>query len=966
MAKLYSLTSIILLAFCFNSIAQQSTIRKDKIVPVTKPIGAEMHIPVRDINPTVAAPASSSATPLFTVIGYTTYDLQTNKSATNSLYNNGNNIGGAWTFSSDPGGNYPDRGTAVNHSGTNGTTWQAQPGVRIEANRTGWGNIDMLGTGECFLAHKGNDSLQFYYRPTQGTGSWVGSGVPYSLVAPVWPRMKTGGANGQSVHVIACSQALPPLVNGMLSPMMYYRSLDGGVTWDQSDVFLPGVDSTHYYEMAADAYAIDVKGDIVAIVHAGLTNDFILWKSFDNGSTWLRTVIKNFPVAAYNQNTMNTDLNLDGAGDTVETTDGSVEVLIDNNGMVHCWVGRMFVLQDPGSSLGYLPTSDGLFYWNEQFPLANPVVLVSALTSGGLQNIGPNIPTYNTSLCSMPTAGIDNTSNIYLAYSAIVEGTINGAGLQSYRNVYCIKSPDNGQTWSAPVNLSDDNFSEAVYPVMARDADSFIHIKWMLDGEPGTALLESDPISTNDIVYDQEDTTGLFTSFAPLPPHQNIFSGTVFFDANQNGVKDPGENGMWQQAILLLPSNVVYYTSTNGEFNFFADSGTHTVQVLPGTNFQLTSAATYNVTAGVGQIFSNLDFGLTGISPASSLISWLTGSVARCNGNVNHWINYANDGNMALNGVIKFVKDPDMTFVQSNPPFNSSNGDTLFWNYSNLLPFEQRSVLLILNISPPALNPGDTVINCAEINFHVSSTSSNCLQQIVVCSFDPNDKMVTPAGVGASHYTLLSDTLQYTIRFQNTGTDTAFTVRIKDTLDPWFDLNSFKLLTASHPVQTRLNNDGSLEFLFANILLPDSNTNQAASNGFVKYAVKPKASTPPFTTVYNTAYIFFDFNDLIATNTTFNTLINTLGTNDNATGNNAVLVYPNPFKEYIQIKFSNTTGKELRLEITDLAGRVFHRVPAITTESVLISTKNISGGIYFYRLLDMSDKVIGSGKIVAQ
>ena len=78
-------------------------------------------------------------------------------------------------------------------------------------------------------------------------------------------------------------------------------------------------------------------------------------------------------------------------------------------------------------------------------------------------------------------------------------------------------------------------------------------------------------------------------------------------------------------------------------------------------------------------------------------------------------------------------------------------------------------------------------------------TTTDSVEQILVCAYDPNDKIVSPQGIG-DFGGILQDTpeLEYTIRFQNTGNDTAFNVVIKDPLSPYLDWSSLEILGASH------------------------------------------------------------------------------------------------------------------------------------------------------------------------
>ena len=143
----------------------------------------------------------------------------------------------------------------------------------------------------------------------------------------------------------------------------------------------------------------------------------------------------------------------------------------------------------------------------------------------------------------------------------------------------------------------------------------------------------------------------------------------------------------------------------------------------------------------------------------------------------------------------------------------------------------------------------------------------------VTGSYDPNDKQAFPSGIGPNHLVEPDWEIEYLIRFQNTGTDTAFTVVIRDTLSPHLNPSTVRPGAASHPYSWELTGTGALSFTFDNILLPDSNTNEALSHGYVSFKIEQEADIVPGTVFENTAFIYFDFNDPVQTNTTFHEVI---------------------------------------------------------------------------------------------
>lgn len=236
-------------------------------------------------------------------------------------------------------------------------------------------------------------------------------------------------------------------------------------------------------------------------------------------------------------------------------------------------------------------------------------------------------------------------------------------------------------------------------------------------------------------------------------------------------------------------------------------------------------------------------------------------------------------------------------------------------------------------------------------------------------SYDPNDKSALPVGYGDNHYLKAGDEINYRIRFQNTGTDTAFTVVIRDELAPWLDMTTLRLGNASHANRLDIQGERTLVFTFDNILLPDSTTNQEGSNGFVDFYIRSKEDTPLETRVENTAAIYFDFNEPVLTNTVFHTIgenfvdiVNWVSEPGSDTG---WKVYPNPTPGAAVLELTNNAvaGTKI-LIITDQHGREIRRIAFDGTRLSL--TEPLPSGWYALRLLDAGGRAMGSGKLVVK
>ena len=246
------------------------------------------------------------------------------------------------------------------------------------------------------------------------------------------------------------------------------------------------------------------------------------------------------------------------------------------------------------------------------------------------------------------------------------------------------------------------------------------------------------------------------------------------------------------------------------------------------------------------------------------------------------------------------------------------------------------------------------------------SLSIDCQENIG--SYDPNDKQAFPTGYGDEHFIEANTDLEYLIRFQNTGTDTAFRVMIEDVISPFLDLTTIVTGASSHAYDFQIINERTVRFVFDNILLPDSTTNLLASNGFVKFKIQQQLDNPLGTMIENKAGIYFDFNEPVITNTVFHeigkdfieSVVMTTQT-PNASGIN-VTVSPNPFHDFTIFKIDNSDVQQLEFQLYQADGKLL-RNEIYDAPTFKFDKKDLRAGMYFYRL--SADRMaIGSGKVL--
>lgn len=355
-------------------------------------------------------------------------------------------------------------------------------------------------------------------------------------------------------------------------------------------------------------------------------------------------------------------------------------------------------------------------------------------------------------------------------------------------------------------------------------------------------------------------------------------SGITYWDLNENGNLDPGEIGLENQIVSLEPTGIDSWTAGAGTYSYLALApGSYDVECDPASNWETTTSDEFQFwVLDSTNIVHN--FGLRATQQITKATIGMASAPTRCGFTIPFWLESTNSGTETIDGSISLEVDPLVTFVNANPAPDNISGNTLTWSFDDLPPTYSHKVILELEM-PPADFLGEYLSFNSTIDVQNQTgsgtfTDTETYSSIIACSYDPNDKQTEPNLIG-DNYTLIGDTLTYTIRFQNTGTDTAFTVRVEDQLSDYLRTSRFEMIAASHPYVLHKTDDDKLVFTFENILLPDSSTNEIASHGFVKFKIPTWTNIPSPTEQLNSAEIYFDFNDPIITNTVLNIMVDT-------------------------------------------------------------------------------------------
>ena len=352
--------------------------------------------------------------------------------------------------------------------------------------------------------------------------------------------------------------------------------------------------------------------------------------------------------------------------------------------------------------------------------------------------------------------------------------------------------------------------------------------------------------------------------------------GVAFFDRNENGRRDLFERTLSGLRIELREEGRSAYTNRQGVYGFEV------------TDFEGKSLRAYENNCyepiqeerPIDDSSRNYNIGYrlkTGLDVFNADLN-INLSSTRCNSEGVAWLNIINQScDSIIIGKLELSLDSLIEFNSASVDYFLENGKYIF-AFDSLQPGADFAVKLRIKFpseehTGEALDISAEAFALVESNYH--SIGSLEFSENLRCAFDPNDKNVRPSRPEPteSNYTAFNEKLNYTIRFQNTGNDTAYNILITDQLSPKLNWSSYELISSSHEHNMEINDGGLLSFYFANIFLPDSIRNEPESHGFVTFSMYPYQDIAELDTINNHANIFFDQNKPIVTNTIVNTFV---------------------------------------------------------------------------------------------
>ena len=456
-------------------------------------------------------------------------------------------------------------------------------------------------------------------------------------------------------------------------------------------------------------------------------------------------------------------------------------------------------------------------------------------------------------------------------------------------------------------------------------------------------------------------------------PTVGIIQVNAFVDANINNVYDNDEFS-FSSGYFIYELNgdgiINNISSSTGNFQIISENETDFYNISFNLHdeyvdcYDITQISFDNISVATGSTIS-IEFPVVEEQICEDLAVYLINYSTPPRPGFSHY-NYLVLENLGFtsisSGTVEFTHDPLLIYnsvTSVNPNYTIINTATGFTvDFLNLQPGNVEYIEVSLT-SPTNLELGDITTNTATYSTNsndlVSSNNFSTLSELVVGSWDPNDKMESRGPrILYDDFVNSDNWLYYTVRFQNLGTFPATFVRIEDELDSQLDETSFQMLQSSHDYVVK-RTLSSLEWFFDDINLPAEQDDAQGSNGFIYFRIKPNIGYAKGDVIPNTAEIYFDFNAPVITNrfeTEFIEDILSLSEFDISGFN----MYPNPTNDILNIKLNNIN--KANLSICDIRGKLILEQTIFEERNLELNVLELQSGIYFVKINTPHTKIV--------
>ena len=450
-------------------------------------------------------------------------------------------------------------------------------------------------------------------------------------------------------------------------------------------------------------------------------------------------------------------------------------------------------------------------------------------------------------------------------------------------------------------------------------------------------------------------------------------TGFVFKDDNNNSIWDANEPALPNLPVSVTEPGAWFpywfvYTESDGHYSIGSSIGSvDTLQVKVPSPYVQNINPPQHIITNTG---NDRNFGVHFKPDITdvSIVGYYAGQ-PRPGFPLDAYIVYRNEGTVAASGKIAIKLDPGYQYFSAVPaPSAIIGGDSLIWDFNTTSLFDQQEIKI-----SGLVNVNVMIGSNFKMNGHIEPILSDfepsnnhfMRSDLVVGAYDPNEKSVEPARGLTQAEIEAGKELLYTVQFQNTGNYQADRVRITDLLDTALNVNTLRLVATSHAISKfNLHPGNLLEIVFDPIALPDSNSNEPASHGFVSFAIQRNRAFNKLYKIRNWAAIYFDFNEPVITNTVvtplFTPTVSSNEPNSSDTKNSGLMISPNPATKDIVVDTRGSLLGAGKIELNNAEGRICLSMQVTDLSNpVNLSINGLIDGVYIVRASNKTGVMFG-------
>lgn len=469
---------------------------------------------------------------------------------------------------------------------------------------------------------------------------------------------------------------------------------------------------------------------------------------------------------------------------------------------------------------------------------------------------------------------------------------------------------------------------------------------------------------------DRYDGIPLRTPLQPLLDQLNLVTdaggvakGKAFYDLNGDCTAAFNDPARPNEVFAFQPGNYLCTSDATGAVNRILPTGTYQLQYGTPLYHDANCLAPQGVTITQGNQ-TPFSIGFEPNQLVKDLAVNMVSTRARPGQAFHLTINIKHIGTQAIAAGTSLnvnFQDPPIMFTDALPQPSQQSPGQLKFTLPAISPYTSLTYKLNFVLPPdPGLMGQVFNINAGLTGTFADPTPTNNAVNLPITvfnSFDPNDKTAYTASP-SGEMSLADKSLRYLIRFQNTGTDTAFRIVIRDTLSNLLNWSTLQTLATSHPYRLVMGDRGDASWHFEQILLPDSATNEAASHGFVLFSIQAKDGVRIGDTLRNRAAIYFDYNHPVITNETSTPVVRRViyrGQTEIQQGTIAEIM-PNPIGERLSCRIVLPRTAEVSAYLCHANGQ---QIGMVSPQSTLYAgehwlsytTQDLPAGIYWLKLV---------------